>query len=325
MHQPFNLFAPKQDKRFVWLVIVAGIMAAVLLSYPVMNEASWDPDSIMAVIKKQQTLKTLFDTLIAFCVAILGSYIYSRLEDRKLRQTVEALEKEVPTELVNSVLETLKAFDHHLKNYRVEVELRHGESDPYILSMRYSYSKTFQRTRNLGFKITENTLQQCATDRPALKDRYLDNEFFWTVLAHRAALTLNPFVSDLRINNLSLSIKNEGNGFFSAVIPDEVDITTEIFFSYRVQMNVRRQDNAYISVPAPSKQACVSFNYREVKDEVDVEATSTYQGNRLDPGGEIHNSEDGFIELSNLGWVVPDSACTFIWFQKDANSTTVQS
>lgn len=316
MSEPFNLFVPKQDKKFVRVVAVAGIMAGALLLYPLLNEANWDPDLIWAVIKKQQTLKTFFDTLISFCVGVLGSYFYSKLEDRKLRLTVETLEKQVPTGLVNSVLATLKGFDHHLINYTVKVELRRGTSCDYVLVMRHSYSKTFQRTRNMGFKVAVHTSEQVSADRPALKDRYLDNEFFWTVLAHRSPLELNAGVSDLRVNNLPLLIKSEGNGYFSSVIPDEIDTTTEIFFSYNVQMSILKQDYAYISIPAPANKTYISFDYREVKDEVDIDLTSTFQGNRLDPAGEIHNVEDGFIEISNLGWVVPDSGCSFIWYQK---------
>lgn len=318
MREPFNLFVPKQDKKFVWVIIIAGIMAGALLLYPVMNEANWDLDLIWPVVKKQQTLKTLFDTIIAFCVGVLGSYIYAKLEDRKLRLTVESLEKQVPPELINSVLETLRAFDHHLVNYRVEAELRRGDAGSYVLIMRYSYSKTFQRTRNLIFKIVTSSLSQSAADRPGMKDNYLDNEFFWTVLEHRSASAINPIVSDLRVNNLVIPLKLDGNGMFSAVIPDELDVTREIFFSYRVQMNVQKSDSAYISVPAPAYRAHVSLTYREVKDDVDVEITNTFQGNRLDVAGEIHNVEDGFLAASNLGWVVPDSGSSLIWFSKSA-------
>lgn len=182
--------------------------------------------------------------------------------------------------------------------------------------MRYSYSKTFQRTRNLSFKILVNSSEQTSVERPALKDRYLDNEFFWTVLAHLSPTVLDASIQDIRINNLPLPINIENNGYFSAVIPDEVDTTKEIFFSYKVQMNIRKQDHVYISIPAPAKRTYISFNFREIKDEVNVDLTSTFQGNRLDPAGEINYVEDGFLAVSNLGWVVPDSGCSFIWFQK---------
>lgn len=76
MREPFNLFTPKQDRKFAWIVVFSGLMASILLLYPVFNEANWDPDLILAVVKKQQTLKTILDVLLSFCVAILASYLY---------------------------------------------------------------------------------------------------------------------------------------------------------------------------------------------------------------------------------------------------------
>lgn len=313
-----------KNKRF-WSICV-GISACILIIATAVN--TWNDSSKEIIL-----LSYICDIIIALATAILGTFalniIYNLAECHKITE----ISKVSYEDLLPDLLTSLEKFNGRFrKDESILVKLdKYNETikkDFYKVILEYQYTTNLLGLENLKF-VFYRDFSNINKYIGGLNSEHIICDFMWGV--DESGFSPNKIknndynISELIIGENTISnisqyrtISKKGDcTIISYNIPiselNNINKKKTIQLSYRVTVPLVKEDLLVITHEMPTQNAKITFDYSNIKNEIDVYGmpiTGTIAP--ISP----NEDEDNKITYIISGWILPKQGYIFGWWKK---------
>lgn len=314
-----------KNKRF-WGICVC-ISVCILIVATAIN--TWNDNSEEIIL-----LNYICDIIIALSTAILGTFalniIYNLAEYHKIKE----ISKVSYEDLLPDLLTSLEQFNGRFrKDESILVKLskynEFAKRNFYKIILEYQYTTNLSNLENLKFVFYRECNNNVNKFTGGLNSDHILYDFMWGVdesgFSPNIIKNKDYNISQLVVGENTISNINEyrtisKNGEYTIIsynipISDLNNINKEksIQLSYCVTLPLTREDLLLITHEMPTRNAKITFDFTEVKSEVDVYGIPiTGTISPIAP----NEDEDNRITYIISGWILPKQGYIFSWWNK---------